>query len=118
MVPTLTPYLAEYFKINNHREMFGKSNLDVHEASTTEVNLAKQGKILTTLHSGPFQSTTFNGTLPKRAPHNAGKRRPGGPSLENRYSLTQQNFNCADPYVPKVRVSIKCTRAPLWQKAN
>ena len=29
MVPTLTPYLAEYFKINNHREMFGKSNLDV-----------------------------------------------------------------------------------------
>ena len=71
MVPTLTPYLAEYFKINNHREMFGKSNLDVvnnliaqsHEASTTEVNLAKQGKILTTLHSGPFQSTTFNGNL-------------------------------------------------------
>ena len=110
MVPTLTPYLAEYFKINNHREMFGKSNLDVvnnliaqsHKASTTEVNLAKQGKILTTLHSGPFQSTTFNGTPPKRAPHNAGKRRVGGPSLENRYSLTQQNFNCADPYVPKV----------------
>ena len=110
MVPTLTPYLAEYFKINNHREMFGKSNLDVvnnliaqsHEASTTEVNLAKQGKILTTLHSGPFQSTTFHGTPPKRAPHNAGKRRVGGPSLENRYSLTQQNFNCADPYVPKV----------------
>ena len=26
----------------------------------------------------------------------------GGPSLGNRYSLTQQNFNCADPYVPKV----------------
>ena len=74
--------------------MFGKSNLDVvnnliaqsHEASTTKVNLAKQGKILTTLHSGPFQSTTFNGIPPKRAPHNAGKRRVGGPSLENRYS--------------------------------
>ena len=73
MVPTLTPYLAEYFKINNHREMFGKSNLDVVnnliaqslEASTTEVNLAKQGKILTTLHSGPFQSTTFKGTGPR-----------------------------------------------------
>ena len=65
-------------------------------------NLAKQGKILTTLHSGPFQSTTFNGTPTKRAPHNAGKRRVGGPSLENRYSLTQQNCNCVDPYVPKV----------------
>ena len=65
--------------------MFGKSNQNVvnnfiaqsHEASTTEVNLAKQGKTLTTLHSGPFQSTTFNGTPPKRASHNAGKRRVG-----------------------------------------
>ena len=29
MVPTLTPYLNEYFKINNDREMFGESILDV-----------------------------------------------------------------------------------------
>ena len=47
-------------------------------------------------------ASPFNETPSKRAPHNAGKRRVGGSSLENRYSLKQQNVNCADPYVPKV----------------
>ena len=53
LVPTVTPYLTDYFKIKKHREMFGKSNLDVinhliaqsHEDDAGEIISAKQGKI-------------------------------------------------------------------------
>ena len=108
---SLTSYLANIFQIRNPRENFGHSQLDVvqkfiaqsHEATDAELHLAK-GKLLKQLHhTTNVEKVVFTGTPAKRAPHNGGKRRVGGPVKNSKYSLVEPDFTAQDPYSPKVQ---------------
>ena len=113
ITPSLTSYLAEIYQIKHLSPLISHSELDLvknlisqsHEATAEELQLAKQGKLLQkinqTQHSD-IKKIVFLGTPAKRAPHNGGKRRVGGPIKESNYSLTEQDFTTNDPYSPKV----------------
>ena len=110
--PSLTPYLANIFQIQNPRENFGHSQLNVvqklfaqsHEATDAELHLAKQGKLLKQLHqTNDVEKFAFTGTPAKRALHNGGKRRVGGPVKNSKYSLMEPDVTAQDPYSPKVQ---------------
>ena len=52
------------------------------EATATRLQLATEGKLLKKINStqsSDIETISFTGTPAKRAPHNGGKRRVGGP---------------------------------------
>ena len=53
-----------------------------HEATATELQLAARGQLLekiNSIQSSDIETISFTGVPAKRAPHNGGKRRVGGP---------------------------------------
>ena len=65
--------------------------------------MAKQGKLLKQLHQTTDVEKVFTGTPAKRAQHNGGKRRVGGPVKNSKYSLVEPDFTAQDPYSPRVQ---------------